>query len=92
MLGWPGHEQQWRGGDPATLAQVGIREEDVRTLFSTTSIETARGLLDKYKVGFVYVGQAELETYPVEGLTNFDQLGTPVFQQDEVTIYRVPEG
>ncbi len=92
VLGWPGHEQQWRGGDPATLAQVGIREEDVRTLFSTTSIETARGLLHKYKVGFVYVGQAERETYPAEGLTKFDQLGTPVFQQDEVTIYEVPEG
>jgi YYY domain-containing protein len=91
VLGWPGHEEQWRGGDPATLAQVDIRQEDIRTLFSTTSIETARGLLQKYKVGYVFVGAAERDIYPPEGLAKFDQLGTPVFQQDDVTIYQVPE-
>jgi YYY domain-containing protein len=89
VIGWPGHEDQWRGGDPGARAQIGPRQADVTTIYTTTSVETARALLQQYKVGYVYVGGLERATFPPEGLDKFAQLGEPVFQQGDVTIYRV---
>ena len=89
VLGWPGHERQWRGGDPLVLEEIGVREAEVATIYNTTDVEQARSLLQKYQVDYVYIGHAEQNTYSPEGLTKFGQLGTPVFQQDEVTIYAV---
>ena len=89
VLGWPGHEDQWRGGDPAARAQIGPREEDVKTIYTTPNADEARALLKKYKVGYVYVGQLERNAFPPESLAKFDQLGSPVFRQGDVTIYLV---
>ena len=89
MIGWPGHESQWRGGDPQLLSELGPREEDVKTIYSTTDVEQARALLEKYKVTYIYVGGLERATYPPEGLAKLEQLGTPEFQQDDVVIYKV---
>jgi YYY domain-containing protein len=89
VLGWPGHEDQWRGGDPAAQAQIGPRKADVTTIYSDTDITKAAELLKKYSVDYIYVGAAERATYPAEGLAKLGQLGDPVFQQGEVAIYKV---
>jgi YYY domain-containing protein len=89
VLGWHGHQLQWRGGDPAALAQLGPRCEAVDTIFRTTDAGRARELLRQYGVDFVYVGGLEQGIYPPESLAKFAQLGAPAFQQDEVTIYRI---
>jgi YYY domain-containing protein len=89
VLGWPGHEDQWRGGDAAARAQIGPRQEDVKTIYSTPSADEASALLTKYKVTYIYVGQLERSTYPPESLAKFDQLGSPVFREGDVTIYQV---
>ncbi len=92
VLGWPLHEEQWRG---STELFEG-REEDVRTLYQTTSLEEARGILDKYRVNYVIVGPREMTTYGSEGLSKFEQMGELVFPSPadsidpgEVLIYRV---
>ncbi|NNJ09919.1 hypothetical protein EKD04_006225 [Chloroflexales bacterium ZM16-3] len=88
VLGWSGHESQWRGGDPAAAAQLQPRCDDVYRIFSTTDVAQARDLLAKYGVRYVYVGGLERATYPPEGLAKFDQLGEPTsFGDGEVTIY-----
>ena len=89
VLGWPGHEQQWRGGDPGALAQIEPRKADVETIYNTTDVGQARALLAKYKVSYIYDGPLERSTYTPEGLAKLAQLGTIVFQQGEVTIYQV---
>jgi YYY domain-containing protein len=89
VLGWPGHEQQWRGGDAAVLAQLSPRQNDVATIYSSTDTLQAGELLKKYGVDYIYVGAAERATYPVEGLAKLAQLGDVAFQQGDVTIYRV---
>ncbi|NJO81303.1 MAG: hypothetical protein HC828_00160 [Blastochloris sp.] len=89
VLGWPGHERQWRGGDRLVLEEIAVREADVAMIYNTTDLEEARRLLQQYQVDYVYVGYAEQNTYAPEGLNKFGQLGTPVFQQGEVTIYAV---
>lgn len=88
VLGWKGHEDQWRGGDPTVLAQLQPRCEDVYKIYSTTDVAEARDLLAKYGVRYVYVGGLERAAYPPEGLAKFGQLGTPTsFGDGEVTIY-----
>jgi uncharacterized membrane protein len=89
VLGWPGHEDQWRGGDPTVRAQIGPREGDVKTIYATPNADEARVLLEKYKVDYVYVGQLERNAFPPESLAKFDQLGSPVFREGNVTIYLV---
>jgi uncharacterized membrane protein len=89
VLGWPGHEDQWRGGDPTVRAQIGPREGDVKTIYATPDAGEARALLEKYKVDYVYVGQLERNAFPPESLAKFDQIGSPVFREGDVTIYLV---
>jgi YYY domain-containing protein len=89
VLGWLGHQQQWRGGDPAAREQLGPRCADVYTIYSAADASLARELLRKYGVDYVYIGGLERGLYGADGLAKFEQLGAPVFQQDEVTIFKV---
>jgi YYY domain-containing protein len=89
VLGWTDHEQQWRGGDAAALAQLGPREADVKTIYSAGDVAQARELLRKYGVSYIYVGGAEREAYPQLDMAKLGQLGEPVLQNSAVTIYRV---
>ncbi|MGB9752439.1 DUF2298 domain-containing protein [Roseiflexus castenholzii] len=89
VMGWEGHQQQWRGGDPKVLAEIAPRATDVATIYSAADTALARALLAIYGVDYIYVGEAERQTYPAEGLEKLSALGDVVFQNDEVTIYRV---
>lgn len=89
VMGWEGHQQQWRGGDPALLAQIAPRAADVATIYSTTDVALARSLLAAYGVDYIYLGDAERRTYPPEGLAKLPELGAVVFQNSEVTIVKV---
>jgi len=95
ILGWDGHEAQWRGSWDLLLP----RKEDVATLYCTTQWETARSLLEKYQVRYLVVGNVEYSTYP-EGsdycpfgikIDKFDLHLQPVFQNESLTIYTVPD-
>jgi YYY domain-containing protein len=88
VIGWVGHQQQWRGGDAAARDQLGPRCADVHTIYDTTDPARARELLDKYGVDYIYVGNLERQLYSPESLAKFEQLGTPAFTQDEVTIFK----
>jgi len=89
VMGWTGHQQQWRGGDAATFAQIEPRRADVEQIYTTPDPNQARLLLQKYGVRYIYVGGTERASYPADGLAKFDQIGTPVFQQGDITIYQV---
>ncbi|MDX1522862.1 MAG: DUF2298 domain-containing protein, partial [Anaerolineae bacterium] len=83
LLGWGGHQSQWRGNyeEPAR------REPDIETLFNTPDLGQMQSLLDKYGITYVYVGPLERERYNPRGLAKFDQALRVAFQQDGVTIY-----
>ncbi len=89
IINWPGHENQWRSGEPDALAVLGERQADVDTIYSTTDVTQARSLMQKYDVKYVYIGAAERATYSSEALAKFAQLGTQVFQQGDIEIYAV---
>jgi len=84
VMGWPGHESQWRGGN----VDFG-RITDIETLYSTQSWEVAQGILAKYGIRYVILGEVERSAYPVsEG--KFQEHLLAVFQSGQITIYQVP--
>ena len=85
VLGWPGHESQWRGG----YDEMGSRQGDVEKIYTTPNWEQAKGLLAQYNVRYVIVGGLERSTYRVDE-RKFQQHLESVFSQGEITIYLVP--
>ncbi len=87
VLGWAGHELQWRGN----YDQAGPRERDVEQIYRTRDLDEARELLDKYNVSFVILGSLEREKYKLSPpmADKFGKLGEMVFEQGSMRIYRV---
>jgi uncharacterized membrane protein len=86
VLGWEGHESQWRGG----YREMGNRKQDIERIYLTSDWEETKALLELYDVRYVFVGTLERNTYPVKQ-AKFDRFLEPVFSQDGVTIYEVPK-
>ena len=84
VLGWAGHEKQWRGSNKPMAG----RREDIETIYTTEDVEEARRLLDKYGVDYVYVGDRERQAYGEAGLAKFAELMDAPFQQGSITVYR----
>ena len=84
VLGWAGHEIQWRG----SYEPLSGRREDIEAIYTTNDVEQARRLLDKYGVDYVYVGDRERQAYGEAGLGKFDEFMDAAFQQGSVTVYR----
>ena len=87
VLGWPGHELQWRG----STEPFDGREDDVRLIYETLDVEAAKNLLARYDVNYVYVGPRERRTYGTEGMAKFDEFMTRVFARGTVVIYYIDE-
>jgi YYY domain-containing protein len=84
LLGWGGHQSQWR----SSYDEPARREPDIETLFNTTNLAQARQLLDKYNITYVVVGGPEREKYAPPGLEKFARLMDVAFQQDDVIVYQ----
>ena len=85
VLGWPGHEAQWRG----STAPQGARRDDIAKLYSTSSWEEAQSILDQYDIRYVFIGAIERSSMPVRE-EKFQTHLKPIFQQGNVVIYEVP--
>lgn len=85
VLGWPGHEGQWRGG----YQEQGSRQQDIQTLYQTADWPAAQAILDRYAIRYVYVGALERATYPVYE-DKFIQYLHEIYRQGAVVIYQVP--
>jgi uncharacterized membrane protein len=85
VLGWVGHEDQWRG----SRAPQGTRQDDIAQLYSTPTWESARAIIQKYNIKYIYIGDRERATYSVQD-EKFKRNLAQVFQQGSVTIYAAP--
>lgn len=83
VLGWPGHESQWRGG---ALAQ-GSRSEDIRLLYQTRSWDDAAMLIEKYNIDYVVLGDLERSAYRPVYEQKFEVFMDTVYQQADVRIF-----
>lgn len=85
VLGWPGHEAQWRG----TYAPQGSRREDVTRLYTTNRWEDAKQIIDDYDIRYIFIGTLERRSLSVSE-EKFNAFLKPIFQQGETVIYEVP--
>ena len=83
LLGWGGHELQWRGN----YDEPGRREPDINAIYSSTDTQSVLTLLEKYGITYVYVGSLERGKYSPAALAKFDRFMDVAFQQGNVTIY-----
>jgi len=84
VLGWIGHESQWRGG----YNEIGSRQSDLRELYSTASWERTKTVIDMYNIRYIVVGELERQTYMVD-VSKFDANLVKVFDTNSVDIYEV---
>ncbi|HOR77485.1 MAG TPA: DUF2298 domain-containing protein, partial [Anaerolineaceae bacterium] len=87
VLGWIGHEAQWRGG----YLEMGSRQNDIRTLYSTHDWQEAKAILDKYQIKYVYVGDLEMRTYALDE-SKFQEHLQLVFDSPGARIYAYAAG
>jgi YYY domain-containing protein len=84
LLGWAGHQHQWRGD----YDEPSRREPDIERLYASADAAETLTLLDRYGIRYVYVGPLERQRYPAAALGKFDQLLDVVYSAGQVTIYR----
>ena len=93
VLGWVGHENQWRG-DTASTA-IGTRQDDLARLYCSRDWDEAQTILDQYNIRYVFISGLERTTYkPDEGICplglveeKFLQNLVPAFKAGPATIY-----
>ncbi|MGA9532381.1 MAG: DUF2298 domain-containing protein [Anaerolineales bacterium] len=87
VLGWEFHEVQWRGSADA----LGNRNPDIESMYQARTWSEAKDVVDRYRIDYVYVGPLERSTYGTIRLDVFEAFMTPIYQQNDVTIFRTVE-
>jgi YYY domain-containing protein len=88
VLGWEGHEVQWRGGGEL---QAG-RSEAIRLLYQTRDADEARRVIETYGIDYVFVGTIELGQYAPVREEKFLTFMDLIFDNGIVRIYMVRSG
>lgn len=84
ILGWAGHQRQWRGSDEPYRG----RESDIDRIYTVASRDELVTLLRQYNAGYVFVGALEKQKY---GASVVDRLAAHLdvaFQNGSATIFR----
>jgi YYY domain-containing protein len=94
IMGWQGHESQWRAGQPSLLNLIGQRAEDIAEIYANP----ASSLVDQYQATLLFVGSFErygtptcpaAGPYPSVGDFAFPGPGwEEVFSSGDAMIYR----
>lgn len=94
IMGWQGHESQWRAGQPQLLIQIGQRVADIAAIYA----DPASQLVDQYEATLLVVGSferfgtstcAEAGPYPSVADPAFPGAGwEQVFVSGDTAIYR----
>ena len=92
ILGWEGHQHQWRGDDQKPILEG--RRHDVLTIYSSENDAEVLRLLQRYGARWLIVGPRERDTYGdnLVGLMEprvAEGWLTPVFTADGLVIYEI---
>lgn len=88
LLGWDGHELQWRGSRYGEL--VAGRPEAIERIYRSARGQELRDLMDQWQIDYLYVGGLEREKYHLTtpGLARFEQTLFKAYENATVRIYR----
>jgi len=91
LLGWAGHEYQWRGYSTPEPAE---RDPIIRDIYTVPGWDNSNitNVLNGYDVAYIYVGNLERSTYGsngrLPGTNKFNEQLEVAYQNGSVTIYR----
>jgi uncharacterized membrane protein len=88
LLGWDGHEVQWRGRAFGSMAAG--RAEAAQAVYTARDRATLVAALDAWKVDYVFVGPAERRRYGMDDANEQLLHGAldVAFERDDARIYR----
>jgi len=68
------------------VEEIGSRESDIKEMYSTNDWITAKDILEKYNLRYIYIGDVERNTYQIS--EEKFKLNLPViFKNSSVVIY-----
>ncbi len=76
VLGWPGHELQWRG----PIVSINTRYADVEQFYNAQSIDERQIILDRYGIDYIILSCREYIKYPNISIPDFEAIGDVVFE------------
>lgn len=89
IIGWPGHESQWRGAGYA--AAVGTRQGDLDILYTDPRIDVAMEIIERYGIDYILYGSTERGHYSGVGEEKFVDHFEVVCESGTSRVYRVTQ-
>lgn len=88
LLGWDGHESQWRGAAFGRMAEG--RDGALETIYRTGAPHEIEETLNRWNIDYVYVGPAEREQYKVNSAVEqrLAKVMDLAFEAGDVRVYR----
>jgi YYY domain-containing protein len=85
LLGWPGHERQWRGSDELPAQ----RELVITSLYTGLDEAETRRLLEVYRIDYVIIGPHERAQYGISDavLAKLDALMARAYENEAYIVY-----
>jgi YYY domain-containing protein len=84
LMGWTGHEGQWRGGN-VDWARI----TEIQTLYESSDWAVTQAIIDKYGIDYVIISNVERGLYVVNE-AKFQENLLLALTTESVTIYQVP--
>ena len=88
LVGWPGHELQWRGAD--VRPELSRRQSLVDRVYTAPGADEVLAVLRELGARYVVVGSIERERYRDGVMPPFGAFLDTVFAHGEARIYRLP--
>jgi YYY domain-containing protein len=85
LIGWVGHELQWRGERP----DYGQRQQAVDTVYRATTRDEIMRVAEMYRVRYVFFGSLERAKYGPDAQHRLDRLLPVAYSRAGTTIYLV---
>lgn len=89
LLNWPNHEQQWRGSTYSVIA--GTRESDIQRLYGDPTWTTARSVITRYGIDYIFFGSTEISVFGGSADVKFRDNLEVVCEFGNTRVYRVDE-
>jgi uncharacterized membrane protein len=86
LMGWVGHELQWRGDRP----DLRTRPEAVDAVYRATTQDELARLAEKYGIRYVFFGTLERAKYGPDAQARLDRLLPVAYSRGGTTIYLAP--
>lgn len=88
LMGWDGHQSQWRGNAFGEMAAG--RDQALDTIYRGAPVAQIRQALETWQIDYVYVGPVERNRYEIspQAERNLAEAANLVFEAGDVRIYQ----